>query len=80
MKTITAQQAVEQFEEFSRLAHDGEKILVTREGRPWVVLAPPVVAPRGGAPETPLEWPDFEAHWNYTFRSRFLARRQPNAG
>jgi hypothetical protein len=67
MKTISAQQAVEQFDEFSKLAHDGHKILVTREGKPWVILAPagPGLAPQPG--ENKLEWPDFEAHWQKHF-------------
>ncbi len=60
MKTISDQQAVRQFDEYSKLAHDGEKILVTREGKPWVLLTPPA-----GAGETKpagkLEWPDFAA-------------------
>ena len=36
MKTISEQQAVQQFHEYSELAHHGEKILVTRSGKPWV--------------------------------------------
>lgn len=61
MKTISTQQAVEQFDEYSKLAHNGEKILVTREGKPWVLLSPPaaVVASEGAADQ--LEWPDFAA-------------------
>jgi hypothetical protein len=67
MKTISAQQAVKQFEEFSKLAHDGHKILVTREGKPWVVLAPPGAASHAESGGNELEWPDFEAHWKKHF-------------
>jgi hypothetical protein len=67
MKTISAQQAVQQFDEFSKLAHDGHKIMVTREGKPWVILAPPGPASATRASENKLEWPDFEAHWQKHF-------------
>ncbi len=67
MKTINAQQAVQQFDEFSKLAHDGHKILVTRAGEPWVVLAPPSSAPHPEPGAKKLEWPDFEAHWKEHF-------------
>ena len=60
MKTISDQQAVRQFDEYSKLAHDGEKILVTREGKPWVLLTPPAVASEA-RPNGKLEWPDFAA-------------------
>jgi len=61
MKTISDQQAVRQFDEYSKLAHDGEKILVTREGKPWVLLTPPA-SPNEAAPAVgKLEWPDFAA-------------------
>ena len=60
MKTISDQQAVRQFDEYSKLAHNGEKILVTREGKPWVLLAPPGVASEI-KPVGKLEWPDFAA-------------------
>ena len=66
MKTITEQEALHQFEEFSKRAHDGEKTLVTREGEPWVVLVPPP-ATRRLSEEKPTEWPNFEAHWNEHF-------------
>jgi hypothetical protein len=65
MKTISAQQAVQQFDEFSKLAHDGHTILVTREGEPWVILAPPATHPEPS--ENELKWPDFEAHWREHF-------------
>jgi hypothetical protein len=67
MKTISAHQAVQQFDEFSKLAHDGHKILVTREGEPWVILAPPGLASPSESSENKLEWPDFEAHWRKNF-------------
>ncbi|MCX6922546.1 MAG: hypothetical protein NT154_04925 [Verrucomicrobia bacterium] len=41
MKTISTQEAVQQFEQYSKLAHEGQRILVTQGGKPWVVLAPP---------------------------------------
>ncbi len=67
MKTISAQQAVQQFDEFSKLAHDGHKILVTREGEPWVILAPPSPALTSESGEKKLEWPDFQSHWQKHF-------------
>jgi antitoxin (DNA-binding transcriptional repressor) of toxin-antitoxin stability system len=59
MQTVTVEQAAEKFDEYSKLAHDGERILVTREGHPWVTLSPPTTpvepVPNG------LQWPDFAA-------------------
>ena len=59
MKTISTRQAVEQFDEYSKLAHNGQRILVTRGGKPWVLLAPPAAAIRPESKEENLEWPDF---------------------
>jgi antitoxin (DNA-binding transcriptional repressor) of toxin-antitoxin stability system len=59
MKTITAQQAEEQFGEYAKLAHDGERILVTLEGEPWVMLSPPAILAEAKPPAGKLEWPDF---------------------
>ena len=67
MKTISAQQAVQQFDEFSKLAHDGHKILVIREGEPWVILALPAPDSHSESGENKLAWPDFEAHWKKHF-------------
>ena len=61
MKTISAQEAVQQFDEYSKLAHNGERILVTREGEPWVLLAPPSVRIEAEPPAGKLAWPDFAA-------------------
>ena len=61
MKTISAQQAVQQFDEYAKLAHNGERILVTREGKPWVLLSPPAVLTKAGTARDKLEWPDFAA-------------------
>ena len=61
MKTISAQQAARQFDEYSQLAHDGEKILVTREGKPWVLLTPPAIASEAKPDHEKLKWPDFAA-------------------
>jgi hypothetical protein len=58
MKTISAQQAVEEFEQYSEMAHNGERILVTRGGKPWVLLSPPVHSETQAAGRK-LEWPDF---------------------
>lgn len=60
MKTISDEQAVRQFDEYSKRAHDGEKILVTREGKPWVLLTPPAVASEAKVTGQ-LKWPDFAA-------------------
>lgn len=69
MKTITAQQAAEGFDDYARLAHAGEEILVTHEGQPWVVLAPaPEASPSRRSVEASTAWPDFEAHWQRHFR------------
>ena len=61
MKTISTQQAVQHFDQYSELAHNGERILVTRGGKPWVLLSPPAAPaetkPVGGK----LVWPDFAA-------------------
>ena len=40
VKAISTQQAAEQFDQYSELANQGEKILVTRDGKPWVLLPP----------------------------------------
>ncbi len=61
MKTISEQQAVQQFDEYSELAHNGEKILVTRSGKPWVLLSPPVTPLKAEPANGKLKWPDFAA-------------------
>ena len=61
MKTITTQEATQQFDDYARLAHEGEKILVTRNGEPWVVLSPPAVAAMTPPGQNGLKWPDFAA-------------------
>ncbi len=59
MKTISTQQAVQEFDQFSELAHNGERILVTRGGKPWVLISPPgVLAGKEAAVRKP-SWPDF---------------------
>ena len=59
MKTINEQQAVQQFDEYSELAHNGERILVTRRGKPWVLLSPPVAPVESKPSNGRLQWPDF---------------------
>jgi hypothetical protein len=59
MKTVSAQQMIERFDEYSQLAHNGQRILVTRGGKPWVVLAPPAVAMDAEPEGEKLDWPDF---------------------
>jgi antitoxin (DNA-binding transcriptional repressor) of toxin-antitoxin stability system len=61
MKTINEQQAVQQFGEYSERAHNGERILVTRGGKPWVLLSPPAVPVKTEPANGKLEWPDFAA-------------------
>ena len=61
MKTISAQQAVQQFDEYSKLAHNGERIMVTRAGKPWVLLAPPAAPIKTEPANGKLVWPDFAA-------------------
>ena len=81
MKTISAQQAVQQFDEFSKLAHDGHKILVTREGEPWVILAAPAPAAHPEPGKHKLEWPDFEAPLEEAFpRTSGWSNRNRTAG
>jgi prevent-host-death family protein len=74
MKTITAQQAGQEFEKFAKIANSGERIVVTHNGQPWVVLQPP---PR--AKHAPLagRWPDYPAHWRQHFANGFA--RGPTA-
>ena len=59
MRTISTQEAVRQFEQYSRLAHEGQRILVTRGGKPWVVLTPPAPPSQPSPGADKLEWPDF---------------------
>jgi antitoxin (DNA-binding transcriptional repressor) of toxin-antitoxin stability system len=64
VKTITTQQAAEQFTEFARMANAGERILVTQDGEPWVVLE----APHNNAIlRAPSDWPDFQSYWRKNF-------------
>jgi len=62
VKTISSEQAVRQFDEYSKLAHNGEKILVTLGGKPWVMLSSPLPS-AGDEPAAGVkrEWPDFAA-------------------
>jgi antitoxin (DNA-binding transcriptional repressor) of toxin-antitoxin stability system len=64
VKTITTQQAEQQFEKFAKLANNGERILVTHNGEPWVVLQPP---PRAKRSPIAHEWPDYPTHWRKHF-------------
>lgn len=61
MKTITTQEAARRFEDVARLAHQGERILVTRNGKPWVVLSPPALPIPDQTVAQELQWPDFAA-------------------
>jgi len=61
MKMITTQEAAQQFEDFAQRAHNGEKFLVTRDGEPWVVLAPPTSPKELPSKNSGLKWPDFAA-------------------
>ena len=61
MKTISAEQAARDFDDYSKLAHEGQRILITREGKPWVVLAPPALSVGVEGPAHGLAWPDFSA-------------------
>ena len=58
MKVITAEQAVAQFIKHSQLAHDGKRILVTRNGEAWVMLTPPTRI-QAAKLEGGVAWPDF---------------------
>jgi hypothetical protein len=61
MKTVTSEQVIEKFDEYSKLAHGGERVLVTLDGKPWVVLAAPSFPLGEGQSPTRLTWPDFAA-------------------
>ncbi len=64
MKTITAQEAEQHFGKFAEMASAGESILVTHDGRPWVVLQAPR---KGGNRPRAARWPDYPAHWKLHF-------------
>jgi len=68
MTRITKQQAEQQFEKFANMAHAGERILVTRDGQPWLVLQPP---PRAKPALGSQGWPDYPAHWREHFPNGF---------
>src|SRR5213592_4576968 len=72
MKSINERQAAHQFDEYSERAHNGERILVTRDGKPWVLLSAPRcqsrlsgptatwsgrISPPGWRRTTPSQWP-----------------------
>jgi len=59
MRIITTQEAAQQFEDVARLAHNGERILITRDGEPWAVLSPPAVGAANQPAANGLKWPDF---------------------
>jgi len=40
MKTVTKQEAVDRFEVIADLAHAGETVVATHEGKPWIKLVP----------------------------------------
>jgi antitoxin (DNA-binding transcriptional repressor) of toxin-antitoxin stability system len=61
MNTINEQQAAQQFDEYLERAHNGEKILVTRAGKPWVLLSPPPESVKTEQANGKLKWPDFAA-------------------
>jgi hypothetical protein len=61
VKTISEQEVTEEFGRYSKLAHDGEQILVTRAGKPWVTLGPPYVPLQSVTVVRPPKWPDFVA-------------------
>ena len=61
MKTVTVQEAAKQFDEYAQLAHRGERVLVTQQGRPWVVLGPVEPAGAKASDRAGLQWPDFAA-------------------
>ena len=61
MDSISEKQAAQQFDEYSKRAHNGERILVTRDGKPWVLLSPPPSPVKNEQANGKLEWPDFAA-------------------
>ena len=47
MKTVTKQEAVQGFDTIGGLAHAGETVVVTSDGKPWIKLMPALTAKRG---------------------------------
>ncbi len=64
MMTVSEKEVERHFGQFAKMANDGQRILVTHDGRPWVVLQPPPRAKDGGPA---LQWPDYPAHWKQHF-------------
>lgn len=64
VKTITAQEAERSFGKFAAMANAGESILVTHDGKPWVVLQAPRM---GQGPRGVATWPDYPTHWKEHF-------------
>ena len=64
MMTITEKQVAQQFGKFAKIANNGQRILVTHDGQPWVVLQPP---PRAKNTRPAVQWPDYPAHWKQHF-------------
>lgn len=47
MKTVTKQEVIRGFDTFANLAHAGETVVVTDEGKPWIKLMPAIKAKPG---------------------------------
>jgi antitoxin (DNA-binding transcriptional repressor) of toxin-antitoxin stability system len=47
MKTVTKQEVVRGFDRIADLAHAGETVVVTHEGKPWIKLVPAFKAKPG---------------------------------
>jgi antitoxin (DNA-binding transcriptional repressor) of toxin-antitoxin stability system len=47
MKTVTKREALQGFETLGDLAHEGETVVVTRGGKPWIKLVPASKPQRG---------------------------------
>jgi antitoxin (DNA-binding transcriptional repressor) of toxin-antitoxin stability system len=67
VKTISAEQAAREFEEYSKLAHEGERILVTLHGKPWILLSPATIEIKSEQRAISSGWPDFAARLAGTY-------------
>lgn len=47
MKTVTKQEAVRGFDAIAGLAHAGQTVMVTHDGKPWIKLVPAAKAKTG---------------------------------
>jgi antitoxin (DNA-binding transcriptional repressor) of toxin-antitoxin stability system len=64
MITVTEEEAAEQFGKFVQMANAGQRIIITHDGKPWVVLQ--ALPERKESPRS-VQWPNYPAHWKKSF-------------